>query len=68
VALRVFGALEHRKGGLDGFAKEMGVTPRWMQRQLFGRAPADLGAMLGWELVLEIEPPSIASIWTAPSR
>lgn len=62
VAFEVLETLERRPGGLDRFAKELGVTPRWLQRLLYGRAPADLGAMLGWALVLEIEPPEFAAV------
>jgi hypothetical protein len=52
VALVVRAALVKRRSDLDGLAGEIGCDIGWLRRKLHGQAPADLGEMFEWALVL----------------
>jgi len=46
--------LRHRKKTLNWLAKRLDENPDWLQRKLRGHAPADLGEILGWALLLGV--------------
>lgn len=54
-AFAVIFELRHRKKTLNWFAKRLGEDPDWLQRKLRGHAPADLGEILGWALLLGVQ-------------
>lgn len=47
--------LRHRKKTLNWFAKRLGEDTDWLQRKLRGHAPADLGEILNWALLLGVQ-------------
>lgn len=67
MAVAVFETLKTKGMSLNVFAEELGEDDDWLMRKLYGRAPADLGEMLTWMLVLGLKPPDMTDFMTTPS-
>ena len=53
-AVSVFEELQHQGRDHVWLAKKTGADPGWLLRKLRGHAPADLGEILEWGLVLGV--------------
>lgn len=69
-ALAVFEELRARRESLAALAGLLGEDSDWLKRKLYGRAPADLGDVLGWALLLgpQIVPPIDSESDLRPGR
>jgi hypothetical protein len=48
VALAVLAALKAWRRRIDDLANDLGESPDWLTRKLYGRVPAELGEMVEW--------------------
>jgi len=55
VALEVQRKLKRVKSSIEDFANELDEDEAWLRGKFYGQAPADLGEMLEWALVLGVE-------------